>query len=68
MAFFFFLFLLQGRAVLKEGLLRKLFDACRGILVVYDEVNLTYFSPIKLSQVISLCRDFRGARGSSLEG
>lgn len=31
------------------------------ISVVYGEVNLTDFSPIKLSHVISLCSDCRAA-------
>jgi len=57
---------------LKARSLRKLFDARRGISdqreisVVEDEVNLAYFSPIKLHHVSSLCRDFRGASSSSL--
>lgn len=72
MASFFFFFTREGW--LKGRSFRKLFHAQRGIsdqreiLVVYDEVNLTYFSPIKLSHVISLCRDFRGASSSSFEG
>lgn len=40
----------------------------RAVLVVYVEINLTYFSPIKLSHVISLCRDYRGTSSSSFEG
>lgn len=61
MAFFF-----ARRAGLQGGCLGSCFmqrgiSDQREISVVYGEVNLSDFSPIKLSRVISLCSDCRAA-------
>lgn len=70
-SFFFFVFL-PRKGQLEGRVFRKLFYAQRGISdqreisLVYGEVNVTYSSPIKLSHVISLCSDCRGASSSSV--